>query len=48
MFGLIMSIALLDTIQDLSDLAFTLVKAKHKDNIQQDYDCAVSKRQIQW
>lgn len=30
------------------DLAFTLIKAKHKNNVIDDYQCVVSKRQVQW
>ena len=37
-----------DTIRDLINLAFTLIKAKHKDDLQWDYDCAVNRRQVQW
>lgn len=41
--------ALSGTIRDLVDLAFVLVKGKHKLHIeQQDYSCNVSKSQVQW
>ncbi|KAL2046145.1 hypothetical protein N7G274_001592 [Stereocaulon virgatum] len=36
------------TILDLVDLAFILIKNKHKLQVARDYDCAVSKCQIQW
>ena len=36
------------TIRDLVDLAFVLVKGKHKLQIEQDYSCSVSKSQLQW
>lgn len=36
------------TIRDLVDLAFILIKGKHKLQVANDYDCAVSKRQVQW
>ena len=43
------------TIRDLIDLAFVLVKGKHKSHKKNDdsnnkdgYDCAVSKHQIRW
>ncbi|KAK4695849.1 telomerase reverse transcriptase, partial [Lecanoromycetidae sp. Uapishka_2] len=36
------------TIGDLVDLAFVLVKGRHRLQIAHDYDCAVSKRQVAW
>ena len=36
------------TIRDLVDLAFVLVKGKHKLRVEQDYSCNVSKSQVQW
>lgn len=36
------------TIRDLVDLAFVLIKGKHKLRIEQDYNCIVSKSQVQW
>ena len=36
------------TIRDVVDLAFVLVKGKHKLHIEQDYSCNVSKSQVQW
>lgn len=35
------------TIRDLIDLAYVLIKGKHK-RLAHDYDCAVSKGQVQW
>lgn len=40
--------ALSGTIRDLVDLAFVLVKGKHKLQVEQDYTCSVSKSQVQW
>ena len=40
--------ALSGTIRDLVDLAFVLVKEKHKLQIARDYSCNVSKSQVQW
>ena len=40
--------ALSGTIRDVVDLAFILVKRKHKLHIEQDYNCSVSKSQVQW
>lgn len=36
------------TVRDMIDLAFTLIKAKHKNNFIDGYQCVVSKRQVQW
>ena len=36
------------TISDLVDLAFVLIKGKHKVGLAQCYQCAVSKCQVQW
>ncbi len=36
------------TIRDMIDLAYTLIKAKHKDSQIDGYQCVVSKRQVQW
>lgn len=36
------------TIRDMIDLAFTLIKAKHKNNFIDGYQCAVSRRQVHW
>lgn len=43
-----MSDSPLDTIRDLMDMAFVLIQGKHKIHHMQDYNCAVSKRQVQW
>ncbi|KAL8822756.1 MAG: hypothetical protein Q9191_006514 [Dirinaria sp. TL-2023a] len=39
---------LVNTIRDLGNLAYTLVKAKHQDHALSDYNCAISKGQVQW
>ncbi|KAL8831586.1 MAG: hypothetical protein Q9170_005227 [Blastenia crenularia] len=39
---------LIDTIQDLIDMAFVLFKAKYRSQTSHDYACAVSKRQVRW
>ena len=42
------SALLIDTIQSMVDMAFVLVKAMHKCPASQEYNCAVSKSQVQW
>ncbi|KAL9603334.1 MAG: hypothetical protein Q9219_001196 [cf. Caloplaca sp. 3 TL-2023] len=39
---------LIGTIQDVIDMAFVLVKAKHRSQTPHEYVCAVSKRQVRW
>lgn len=39
---------LVETIRDLIEMAFMLVKAKHRNQTSHEYACAVSKRQVQW
>ncbi|KAL6716246.1 Telomerase reverse transcriptase [Lecanora helva] len=39
---------LIGTISDLVDLAFVLIKGKHRSQLADDYACAVSKCQVQW
>lgn len=36
------------TIQDLVEMAFVLIKGKHKRQTEQGYTCAVSKCQVEW
>lgn len=36
------------TINDLKELAFVLIKAKHKRHAMHDYHCAVRKAQVEW
>ena len=36
------------TIRDLIDLAFVLIKGKHKRQIEDGYICTVSKCQVEW
>ncbi|KAL8680445.1 MAG: hypothetical protein Q9186_003343 [Xanthomendoza sp. 1 TL-2023] len=42
------SALLIDTIRSLVDVAFILIQAKHRSQTSQEYNCAVSKRQVQW
>lgn len=37
-----------ETLESMVDMAFVLVKAKHRSQTSQEYACAVSKRQVQW
>ncbi|KAL8928211.1 MAG: hypothetical protein Q9208_001921 [Pyrenodesmia sp. 3 TL-2023] len=39
---------LIETLESMVDMAFVLVKAKHRSQASQEYACAVSKRQVQW
>ncbi|KAL9002382.1 MAG: hypothetical protein Q9188_004681 [Gyalolechia gomerana] len=39
---------LIETMRDLIDMAFVLVKAKHRSRTSHEYACGVSKRQVQW
>lgn len=39
---------LIGTIQDLVELAFVLIKGKHKRQTEQEYACTVSKYQVEW
>ncbi|KAL8811749.1 MAG: hypothetical protein Q9200_001548 [Gallowayella weberi] len=39
---------LIDTIWSVVGVAFVLIKAKHRNQTSQEYNCAVSKRQVQW
>lgn len=36
------------TIKDLVELAFVLIKGKHKSRTEQGYTCTVSKCQVEW
>lgn len=38
----------LGTIRDLVDAAFVLIEAKHMTKPLGEYQCVVSKRQVQW
>ncbi|KAL8867135.1 MAG: hypothetical protein Q9174_005857 [Haloplaca sp. 1 TL-2023] len=42
------SALLIDTIRSMVDMAFVLIKARHKSPDSQEYSCAVSKNQVQW
>ncbi|KAL8950083.1 MAG: hypothetical protein Q9222_003867 [Ikaeria aurantiellina] len=42
------SALLIETIRNLIDMAFALIKSKHRSQTPQEYRCAVSKRQVSW
>ncbi|KAL8717849.1 MAG: hypothetical protein Q9181_008274 [Wetmoreana brouardii] len=39
---------LIETIESVMELAFVLIKAKHKSPKSHEYNCVLSKRQVQW
>ncbi len=36
------------TIGDLVEMAFVLIKGKHKGQVERGYTCAVSKCEVEW